>query len=99
MNNLADFDQLLDRVSSQVSTIKNEAIALREENKKQKDLLNAKELEKIRLANEKDRQIEQLEREKLALQKEKSLLEQKLQDIFKRLQSVISPESSSPERS
>lgn len=90
MNNLTDFDQLLDRVSANVTSLKGEIVSLREQLKKSREQLSAKELDRIRAVNEKDHQIEQLERDKMALQKENSALSQKLDQTFDRLKVMLS---------
>ena len=89
MTNLAELDQLLERVSDRLSSAAAANAALQEELAKAKKQVEEKELDKIRALKEKDRLIEELERDKMNLQKEKEALDSKIDDIAKTLRSIL----------
>lgn len=89
MMNLAELDQLLEKVSARMSETASTNASLQEEVAKLRRQSEEKELEKIRAVKEKDRQIEELERDKLNLQKEKDTLEAKIEEVAKTLRNIL----------
>lgn len=89
MTNMAELDQLIQRVTERLNTAATNAAALQDELVRTKKLVEEKELDKIRALREKDRVIEELERDKMNLQKEKETLEAKIDQIAQTLKNIL----------
>ena len=96
MVTISQIEQLADRISEAMASLKNERDQLRLQNNELKNKLAEKELECIRVTKDIQRIREIIEREKLAFQREKSQVEGQMKTLFEKLNSIL-PENRQPQ--
>ncbi|WP_300526577.1 hypothetical protein [Aminiphilus sp.] len=86
MQRLEQLEKVIERAAEHLQHLEREREELSASLEEQKKLVQAKELELIRLRKEQQRMVEQQERETIQLKKERAQVEQKLTELVARFE-------------
>lgn len=86
MQRLEQLEKVIERAAEHLQALEKEREGLLSSLEEQKKLVQAKELELIRLRKEQQRMVEQQERETIQLKKERAQVEQKLTELIARFE-------------